>query len=85
MVLQPKLVSPLLPVFPLVLKPLSLTSKKQQFNQVLHDRRKAFFGPNCQLGKCELYEVKIQLKEGAKPFRTKPYRLAPHIQKEAQK
>ena len=29
--------------------------------------------------------MKIQLKEGAKPFRKKPYLLAPHIQKEAQK
>ena len=42
---------------------------KHRIYQVLHDRRKAFVGPNGQLGKCELYEVKLQLKEGAKPFR----------------
>ena len=51
---------------------------------MLQNRQKAFVGPNGQLGKCELYEVKIQLKEGAKPFRKKPYWLAPHIQKAAQ-
>ena len=58
---------------------------KSQFQEILHRRRRAFVGPEGKLGRCDLYQVKIQLKEGAQPFRKRPYRLAPHIQNEAQK
>ena len=58
---------------------------KLKFQEILSRRRRAFVGPSGQLGKCELYEVKVQLKDGAQPFRKRPYRLAPHIQREAQK
>ena len=85
MVLQPKLVSPLSTIFLLVLKPRSLTSVNNTSTKYYTTDEKLLLVLNGQLGKCELYEVKIQLKEGAKPFRKKPYRLAPHNKKEAQK
>lgn len=57
---------------------------KLHFQELFNRRQRAFVGPAGQLGKCELYEVKVHLKEGAQPLRKRPYRLAPHIQKEAQ-
>ena len=47
-----------------------LSAKAQdKLKAILLERRRAFVGPDGPIGRCNLYEAKIQLKEGSVPFR----------------
>ena len=50
-----------------------------KLRQILQDKHKAFVGTDGKIGTCSIFQLKLQLKPGAKPFRKKQYRMSPHV------
>ena len=58
---------------------------QKKLKEILIERRHAFVGEDGKLGSCTLYELKLQLKPGATPFRKRQYHMSPLLREEASK
>ena len=59
------------------------TAGQLKLRQILEDKQKAFVGKDGKIGTCTIFQLKLQLKPDATPFRKKQYRMSPHVRAEA--
>ena len=52
---------------------------QQKLRHILQDKHKAFVGVDGKIGTCSIFQLKLQLKPDATPFRKKQYRMSPHV------